>query len=65
MRKLTYETIFSVIVLVSFSFNAYSADKQCMPIGGMGLAEALDETHLVAAMSGVNTAQNLQLFAEC
>jgi len=61
MRKLTYKTILSTIVLGAFSLNAFSADKQCMQIGGMGLAEAMDETHLVAALSGDMTGANAEI----
>jgi len=61
MRKLIYKTIFSTMVLGSFSLNAYSADQQCIQIGGMGLAEAMDKTHLVAALSGDMTGANAEI----
>ncbi len=61
MRKLTFKSIFSIIILGSLSLNAYSADKECIPIGGMGLAEAIDETHLVAALSGDMTGANAKI----
>jgi len=61
VHKLTYKTILSIFLLGSLNLNAYSADKQCMPIGGMGLAKALDDTHLVAALSGDMTGANAEI----
>ena len=61
MRKLTLKSIFLTTILGSLSVNAYSADKQCMPIGGTGLAEAIDETHLVAALSGDMTGATAEI----
>jgi len=40
------------LILSAFNVNAA---QQCIDIGGMGLAEAMDETHLVAALSGTMT----------
>lgn len=64
MHKLTYKSIFLTIILGSLSLNTYSADKQCIPIGGMGLAEAIDETHLIAALSGDLTGANAKITSQ-
>ena len=61
MHKLIYKSLLSTALLVTLSLNAYSADKECVSIGGMGLAEAIDETHLVAAMSGDMTGANAEI----
>ncbi len=61
MCNLTYKSLLSTIILATLSLNAYSAKKECMPIGGMGLAEAIDETHLVAALSGDMTGATAEI----
>lgn len=55
MLKQIYKIILCAIVFGAFTFNAHAADNQCMPIGGTGLGDAMDETHFVAAMSGAFT----------
>ncbi|MEH6346145.1 MAG: hypothetical protein V7785_13725 [Bermanella sp.] len=46
-----------MLIVPALFFSAFSANaaQQCIDIGGMGLAEAMDETHLVAALSGTMT----------
>ncbi len=61
MLKLTYQIIFFGIILGGITFNASAASSQCREIGGMGLAEAMDETHLVAALSGDMTGANAKI----
>lgn len=55
----TFKTI-TTLILISISTGAF-ATKQCQEIGGMGLAEAIDETHLVAALSGDMTGANAKI----
>lgn len=52
MKKIMFKTMLTSLLLLVFSFNAQAEKRQCREIGGMGLAEALDDTHLVAALSG-------------
>ena len=42
----------SFFLLGILNINVQAASGQCIAVGGMGLAEAIDETHLVAALSG-------------
>lgn len=43
---------FSAILLVASSFSAQAAETECKAVGGMALADMIDETNLVAALSG-------------
>lgn len=52
MHKSISMNLLSILLISLLSINTYSAGKQCIQIGGMGLAEAIDKTHLVAALSG-------------
>ncbi|MDI1275849.1 hypothetical protein [Methylobacter sp.] len=61
MLKQIYKIAFCVIVFGAFTFNAHAADNQCMPIGGTGLGDAMNETHFVAAMSGTFTGAHAQV----
>lgn len=51
MNKLL-KIMLSAIMLTTLSQNSFASVKQCREIGGMGLAEAINETYLVAALSG-------------
>ncbi len=64
MGNLIYKAILVTIAMGLLSFNVYSADKQCIPMGGMALAEAMDETHLVAALSGEMTGANAEIIGQ-
>ncbi len=55
MRISVTTQISSLILTSLFSISAYSAPRHCIQFGGMGLAEAIDKTHLVAALSGEMT----------
>lgn len=46
------KTMFATLLLTTLSSNSFASAGQCREIGGMGLAEAIDETNLVAALSG-------------
>jgi len=52
MQKVGNRLMLPLILLGALNINAYAKNGQCIDIGGMGLAEAMDETHLVAALSG-------------
>lgn len=41
--------------------TAHAADPHCVAIGGMGLANAMDETHMVAALSGDMTGAHAKI----
>ncbi len=47
----------NLLIVPALLFSALSANaaQQCIDIGGMGLAESIDEIHLVAALSGTMT----------
>jgi len=51
MKKFALGITLSVVLLIAGG-GASAEDKNCLDIGGMGLAEAIDETTLVAALSG-------------
>lgn len=55
----TFKAVITLI-LILVSTGALAA-KQCQEIGGMGLAEAIDETHLVAALSGDMAGANAKI----
>ena len=61
MFKQTKKIIFSVIIFGAININAQAASNQCKEIGGMGLAEAIDESHLVAALSGDMTGAHAKI----
>ena len=42
----------SVVLLGASSVSVHAASHDCKAIGGMALADAIDETNLVAALSG-------------
>lgn len=44
--------IIGSMLLCALCSTANATNGRCIEIGGMGLAEAIDETHLVAALSG-------------
>lgn len=54
---------FSFILLILVNSTSF-ANKQCLDFGGMGLAEAIDETHLVAALSGEMTGAYAKIVAQ-
>jgi hypothetical protein len=58
----TFKTL-TTLTLILISSSAFAA-KQCQAIGGMGLAEAIDETHLVAALSGDMTGANATIISQ-
>lgn len=58
----TFKTL-TTLTLIFISSGAFAA-KQCQEIGGMGLAEAIDETHLVAALSGDMTGANAKIIKQ-
>lgn len=59
MFRRIFIIILSVILLGANSLNAaHAVDKQCMPIGGATIGEAIDDTHLIGALSGSLTAAN-------
>lgn len=57
----TFKT-FTTLSLIFISTSV--AAKQCQQIGGMGLAEAIDETHLVAALSGEMTGASAKIIKQ-
>lgn len=61
MLKQVKKILLSSALLAAVSFNAQAVDNQCMPIGGTALAEAIDETHLVATMSGAFASANAKI----
>lgn len=54
----------SVLLLTTLCSNSFASAKQCREIGGMGLAEAIDETNLVAALSGDMTGAHAQILGQ-
>ncbi len=60
LKKIMTITL-STATLAAITFNAYAADSQCMPIGGTGLGNAIDETHFVAVLNGAFTAANAKV----
>lgn len=50
MLKTIFKIALSALVLTTFNANA--AINPCMPIGGTALAEAIDQTSFVGALSG-------------
>ena len=48
----SYKTKLSALLLATINMNSFAAVNQCREVGGMGLAEAIDETNLVTALSG-------------
>lgn len=64
MLKKSYKTIFTALMLATLSSNSLASVKQCKEIGGMGLAEAIDETNLVAALSGDMTGARAQILGQ-
>jgi predicted thioesterase len=56
-----HRILFFVILVGVINLNAQAADNQCMPIGGATIGEAIDETHLVATLSGSLAAANARI----
>ena len=63
-RLHTSKTILSALLLATLSTNGFASAKQCREVGGMGLAEAIDETSLVAALSGDMTGARAQILGQ-
>lgn len=51
MKKLS-ANIFTAMLLLTGSVGAQATSNVCKQIGGMAMADAIDETNLVAALSG-------------
>ena len=73
LRKLTKKeahtgklniTILSAVLLATQSINSFATAKQCREVGGMGLAEVVDETNLVAALSGDFTGARAKILGQ-
>ena len=56
--------MFTVLMLTTLSSNSFASVNQCKEIGGMGLAEAIDESNLVAALSGDMTGARAQILGQ-
>ena len=56
-----YQILFFAILTGAINLNAQAADNQCMPIGGATIGEAIDETHLIGALSGSLAAPNAKI----
>jgi hypothetical protein len=56
--------ILSTLMLAALSSNSFASKNQCKEVGGMGLAEAVDETNLVAALSGDMTGARAQILGQ-
>lgn len=56
-----YQILFCAILAGAINLNALAADNQCMPIGGATIGEAIDETHLIATLSGSLAAANARI----
>lgn len=56
--------MFTVLMLITLSSNSFASANQCKEIGGMGLAEAIDESNLVAALSGDMTGARAQILGQ-
>lgn len=56
--------ILSAALLTVLSSTGFSSTDQCREIGGMGLAEAIDETNLVAALSGDFTGARAEIISQ-
>ncbi|PCI43660.1 MAG: hypothetical protein COB49_11910 [Alphaproteobacteria bacterium] len=52
MKNLLTTLTFSLAILSTISNNTYAAQSQCMMLGGTGMANAIDATHLVASLTG-------------
>ena len=52
MLNKPYKSIIPGLLLSVLSVNCFASASQCREVGGMGLAEAIDDTNLVAALSG-------------
>jgi len=51
--KYPLSTLFiSAVMLGTVSFNAMATETQCMSLGGTGMANAIDATHLIASLTG-------------
>ena len=63
MLKNQYKAILSLLLIVTFNVSSF-AKNQCVAVGGMGLAEAIDETHLVASLSGTMAGARAKILAQ-
>ncbi|RDH85900.1 MAG: hypothetical protein DIZ80_00025 [endosymbiont of Galathealinum brachiosum] len=54
----------SVVILSAFSAASYASSNLCKEVGGMGLAEAINETNLVAALSGDFTGARAEIIGQ-
>ena len=50
--KLILSALFYTATLLSVSLNSHASGSMCKEIGGMALANAIDDSHMVAALSG-------------
>lgn len=60
----SYQAMLSVLLLTAVSSSSFASVNQCREIGGMGLAEAIDESNLVAALSGDMTGAHAEILAQ-
>lgn len=58
-RHIFIKTLIS-LAFSTLAINVY-AENLCMPIGGATIGEAIDETHLVGALSGSFTSANAKI----
>jgi hypothetical protein len=61
MLKQIKKIALSTIVFAAITSNAHAAESQCMAIGGATIGEAVDETHLIGALSGSFNAANAKI----
>jgi len=54
----------SAVLLIVLSSSGFAATNQCREVGGMGLAEAINETNLVAALSGDFTGARAEILGQ-
>ena len=50
--KQFFGTVFSIILLSTPSYGTDVAENECRVLGGTGMADAIDENHFVASLSG-------------
>lgn len=54
----------STLILSVFSATIFASTDHCKEVGGMGLAEAINETNLVAALSGDFTGARAEIIGQ-
>lgn len=52
LKKLFYGLIVSTGLVIGDHSSAQAAEQVCIDLGGTGLANAVDDTHLIASLSG-------------